>query len=206
MRQLLIGHGFTRIHTDKENKAFSMRVTFTLSIALLAALFSGPSGRAAGSRNPAIEKIVAEISQERIGSIMKRLEGFGTRHVLSDQSSTTQGIGAAQHWIVGELKSYSPRLEVKVDSFSVKKTPRIVHDAELTNIIAMLPGKVEKDCFVVISAHYDSLHLVRKPGAAPGDISGTDWEASASSKTAPGVVDDGSGVAAVMELARVMSQ
>jgi acetylornithine deacetylase/succinyl-diaminopimelate desuccinylase-like protein len=150
--------------------------------------------------------MVAEVSQERIAATMKRLESFGSRHVLSEQSSPDHGIGAAQHWIVDELKSYSPRLEVSVDSFSVKKTPRIVHDAELTNIVAVLPGKIEKDRYVVISAHYDSLAMVRKPGMTAQDLNSTDWEASAAAKNAPGVVDDGSGVAAVMETARILSQ
>jgi hypothetical protein len=180
-----------------------MRLTIAFSITLLACV---AAGRAAGPRNPAIEKIVAEVSQDRIAATMKHLETFGSRHVLSDQSSPDHGIGAAQHWIVGELKSYSPRLEVSVDSFAVKKTPRIIHDAELTNIIAVLPGKLEADRYVVISAHYDSLNIVRKPGMTAQDLNSTDWTATAATPVAPGVVDDGSGTAAVMELARVMSQ
>ena len=180
-----------------------MKLTIVLSIALLA---SSIAGRAAGPRNPAIEKIVAEVSQERIAATMKHLESFGSRHVLSDQSSSTHGIGAAQRWIVDQLKSYSPRLEVHVDSFGVKRTARILEDAELTNIIAVLPGKIDKDRYVVISAHYDSLTIVRKPGMTAGDLNSTDWAASAATPVAPGVVDDASGVAAVMELARILSQ
>jgi len=163
-----------------------------------------PAGRAAGPSNPTIEKIVAEVSQDNIAATMKHLESFGSRHVLSPQSPD-HGIGAAEHWISSELKSYGPRLEVRTDTFTVKKTARIIRDAELTNIIAMLPGKLDKDRFVVISAHYDSLNIVRKPGTTPQDLNSTDWEATASTPIAPGVVDDGSGVAAVMELARVMS-
>jgi hypothetical protein len=183
---------------------FLRRQVFFGTLALL--LTSFHPGRAAGPRNPTIEKIVAEVSQDRIAATMKHLEGFGSRHVLSEQSSPDHGIGAAQHWITSELKSYSPRLEVQADSFSVKKTTRIIHDAELTNIIAMLPGKIDKDRFVVISAHYDSLNLIRKPGMTPTDLNSTDWAATAATPIAPGVVDDGSGVAAVMELARVMSK
>jgi hypothetical protein len=169
-------------------------------------LFCLTAGLAAGPRNPTIEKIVAEVSQDRIAGTMKHLESFGSRHVLSEQSSPEHGIGAAQHWIVDQLKSYSPRLEVNVDSFAVKKTARVIHDAELTNIIAVLPGKLEPDRYVVISAHYDSLAIVRKPGASAQEPNSTDWTATAAAPNAPGVVDDGSGTAAVMELARVMSQ
>jgi hypothetical protein len=173
----------------------------------LAFLLASPyAGWAAGVRNPVIEKIVAEISPDRVEASMKRLESFGSRHVLSEQSSSKHGIGAAQHWIVEELKSYSPRLQVTVDSFAVKKTARIVRDAELTNIVAVLPGKLEQDRYVVVSAHYDSLTIVRKPGATAQDTNSADWSASADAPSAPGAVDDASGVAAVLELARVMSR
>jgi hypothetical protein len=171
-----------------------------------ALLLAATTAHAAGPRNPLIEKIVGEVSQDRIGATMQRLEAFGTRHVLSSQTDPEKGIGAAERWIVKELKSYSPRLKVTLDTFLVKKTTRIVRDTELTNIIAVLPGKLDPDRYVVVSAHYDSLNLVRKPGMSPTDLNSVDWEKSADSPDAPGVVDDGSGTAAVLELARVMSQ
>ncbi len=160
----------------------------------------------AEARNPMIEKIVAALSEEHIAATMKRLEAFGSRHVLSPQDDPAKGIGAARRWIVDEFKSYSPRLEISLDTFPVKKTPRIVRDAELTNIVALLPGKRDKDRYVVISAHYDSLNLVRKPGKSADDMDSVDWVATAETPVAPGVVDDGSGTAAVMELARVLSR
>ena len=62
----------------------------------------------------------------------------------------------------------------------------------------------------MISAHYDSIHIVRKSAAgseaSSGDSPDLDPEASAAEPIAPGVSDDGSGIAAVLELARVMSQ
>jgi hypothetical protein len=74
------------------------------------------------------------------------------------------------------------------------------------NVVAVLPGTTQKDHQILVSGHYDSLVLVRKPGAAPGETdSTTDWEASSKSPMAPGVSDDASGVAATLELARVMS-
>jgi hypothetical protein len=180
-----------------------MKRTVALTLTLLVA---AGAGRAAGPRNPLIEKIVADISQDRIAATMKRLEAFGTRHVLSSQSDPEHGIGAAQRWLVAQLKSYSPKLDIRTDTFPVKKTSRIIRDTELTNIFAVLPGKVDRERYVVVSAHYDSLNLIRKPGLNPQDLNSTDWEKSADTPTAPGVVDDGSGTAAVLELARVMSQ
>lgn len=157
--------------------------------------------------NPAVKQIVDAISEERIAATMKKLESFGTRHILSEQDNPTHGIGAAQRWIVEEFKSYSPRLEVACDNFTVKKGPRIARDAELCNVIALLPGTINKDRYVLVAGHYDSIALRRRPGWTGGEGDGsTPFPPSEVLPDAPGVVDDASGTAAVLELARVMSQ
>ena len=46
--------------------------------------------------DPRIEKIVASISEDRLKELLTRLVSFGTRNTLSEQGSTTQGIGAAR--------------------------------------------------------------------------------------------------------------
>ncbi len=146
------------------------------------------------SLDPRVTKVVAEISTGRIAATMKKLEGFGTRN------PHTPGAEAARAWIAEQLRSYSPRLEVRLDKHAATKGGRFVRDLEIVNIVAVLPGKSEKARHVIVSGHYDSMALVRKPGAA------TDWEATASAPHAPGVSDDASGTAVVLELARVMSQ
>jgi hypothetical protein len=156
--------------------------------------------------NPTVKKIVDEVSEERIGAIMKRLGDFGTRYVASDMDNPTHGIGGASKWIESEFKSYSPRLEVSLQAFSVPKTQRTPKDLDLVNVVAVLPGTIDKDRYVIISGHYDSIAL-RRPqnGAVRTDDAGPASAADAD-PLAPGVADDGSGTAATMELARVMSQ
>jgi Predicted aminopeptidases len=184
--------------------------------------------------NPTIRKIVSEISAERIAATLKKLESFGTRHAMSAQEDPERGIGAAKRWIHDEFQSYSPRLEVSYDSFQAKKGVRLQHDVELANVVAVLPGTTAKEDSILITAHYDSLVLVRDParseqdsilegmrkaGATEAQIQdylatfdarerkqAVDWKASAAQQIAPGVTDDASGTAAVMELARVMSK
>jgi hypothetical protein len=177
--------------------------------------------------NPTVKKIVDGVSEERVADILKKLEGFETRNIFSEDDSPTRGIGAARRWIADQFKSYSPRLEVRFDSYKVKKKGRIVRDVEIHNVVAVLPGKLNPERQFIISGHYDSLALLRRNnagGATPTDGGRTanpDGAASAGpapegapanfdlsmlAKTEPGVTDDGSGTAAVMELARVMSQ
>src|SRR2546425_2093687 len=62
--------------------------------------------------NPTVKQIVNSISEQRIATILEKLEGFGTRYVLSAQDDPLHGIGAAKRWIHDELQSYSPRLEL----------------------------------------------------------------------------------------------
>src|SRR5207249_3385588 len=58
--------------------------------------------------DPRIVTLVAAISEERLGAILKKLGSFETRSTLSSTASTTRGIGAAREWILQEMRSYSP--------------------------------------------------------------------------------------------------
>jgi hypothetical protein len=155
--------------------------------------------------NPAIKQIVDQVSEERISATMKKLGDFGTRYVLSEQDSDTRGIGAAQRWIEAQFKSYSPKLQVSLDKFTVKKNQRLAKDVDLVNIVAVLPGTTDKDRYVIIGGHYDSIASKRGPGTPRTDDEGP-RSAAEVEPNAPGVADDASGTAAVMELARIMSQ
>lgn len=183
--------------------------------------------------NPEIAKIVEEVSGARIGANLRKLESFGTRYVLSAADHPTRGIGAARRWIREEFASYSPRLEVSEQIVHVKKGPRLSRDVDVANVIAVLPGEVHPDRYVLITAHYDSVNQKRKPVQSdkeriadlvekgmveaeaaryvqlfPGEesLGELDPEATEAQTEAPGVTDNGSGTAAVMELARVMSR
>ena len=174
--------------------------------------------------NPRVAEVVDAVSEERIGGILKKLESFGTRNIFSPQDDAERGIGAARKWIYDQFQSYSPRLEVRYDTWRVKKKGRIVRDVELHNVVAVLPGTMNKERQIVVSGHYDSAVAARRPqNAAPTDgatggngAGGTDaapadaQQAAATTfdieSKAPGANDDGSGTAAVLELARVMSK
>ena len=110
------------------------------------------------------------------------------------------------------------------------KSGRITRDIELRNVMAVLPGKSARRIY--ISAHYDSFAerlrpraLRREPPRAPSNSSrppstaaGAPPAGQAAARTpsaapaapvdnpAPGVNDDGSGTALVMELARVFGE
>ncbi len=157
------------------------------------------------SINPQVEKIVSQVSTDRIAAIQKKLGSFETRNIYSSTTDPNRGIGAAREWIAAQLKSYSPKLQVSFDKHNLaKQNPRMIGNVEIWNVLAVLPGSGEPERQVIISGHYDTIHLVSKTG--PGGKREIDSEATAHAPEAPGVTDDGSGTATVMELARVMSQ
>jgi hypothetical protein len=149
--------------------------------------------------DPVIQKIISEISEQRVADIMRRLGDFQTRHSGSDPTQTNRGIGAARQWIFEQFQSYSPRLQVRFDTYTIAKTNRIYKETELRNIMAILPGHAPgaSNRWILISGHYDSINLKDAAGLAP---------AEAAELPAPGVSDDASGTACALECARVMSQ
>lgn len=159
--------------------------------------------------NPRVSKIVSEISEQRIEGVLKKLESFGTRNIFSAQDDPARGIGAARKWIYEQFRSYSPRLEVSFDQYRLKKQEsrgsRVPSDVDLYNVVAVLPGTMNKEQRIIVSGHYDSLAFVRPPGTGPL-AAGETPPIRDPNLDAPGVTDDASGTACVLEIARVLSQ
>jgi len=165
-----------------------------------------------GDLDPRIVQLVGSISEQRLGTILKKLESFETRSTLSSTDSTTRGVGAARQWILDEMKSYSPKLQVAFDAYQVPPQGRITRTVDLRNVVAILPGRSPRRIYV--SGHYDT---VARPGgqgasnaAPPSDpdarIAPPADPNAPLDNLAPGVNDDGSGTALTIELARVFSQ
>jgi hypothetical protein len=140
-----------------------------------------------------LRAMLREIDPNRIGAIVTRLAAFGTRHTLSTQDDPVRGIGAARDWIFEELSKYAAasggRMTVELQSFIQPPAARIPEPTRITNVVATLRGDTDPGRVYVVTGHYDS--RVTDVMNATAD--------------APGADDDASGVAAVMELARVMA-
>jgi hypothetical protein len=171
-----------------------------VSSILLAGMLAGASAAAAPAapdvtrRQPQIDKIVAEISPQRIEGYVRKLVSFQTRHAMSDTVSDKTGIGAARRWIKGELErcGAGSRLQVAFDSHVTPVSARISRPTEIVNVVATLPGAqaASKERMYVVSGHYDSRNTDIMDAAG----------------YAPGANDDASGTAAVMEMACVMAR
>jgi len=140
-----------------------------------------------------LRELLREIDPDRIEATVTRLAAFGTRHTLSSQDDPVRGIGAARDWIFDRLTEYAAasggRMTVQKQSFVQPVSPRIPTPTVITNVIATLRGDTEPNRTYVITGHYDSRCT---------DV--MDFTSDA-----PGADDDASGVAVIMELARVFA-
>ncbi len=143
-----------------------------------------------------IEAMVKEISVDSLTQNLTKLVSFGTRATLSNQTSTTNGIGASRAWILTRFNDYAKasngRLSAFIDTTTYNADKRRVNrPIILGNVVATLKGTDPNDKRIfVISGHLDSRRSNEMDSL--GD--------------SPGANDDGSGTVAVMECARVMSK
>jgi len=134
-----------------------------------------------------------QLSADSLLNYLEVLDNFHTRHTFSDTTSPDSGIGAARRWIKSKLDDFSARNENRLLTayLSFDQPPGSCDPANgLKNVLAFLPGTDPNSAPVIVEAHMDS----RCEGRCDDSCS------------APGVDDNASGTALVMELARVMSR
>ena len=165
-----------------------------LGILSLALLPPGMAG-APPPPDPTIQQIVSDISADRIQRTIYVLASFKTRHTLSDPAPSGDGIGGAEAWVRAEFERVAhvtgSELRVETDTFTQPPVaPAIPRPVDISNIVATLPGTRPSSTgrIYVVSGHLDSRVRNILDAESP----------------APGADDDASGVAAVLEMARVM--
>jgi hypothetical protein len=179
----------------------SSRFAGSFLVALSVAVTGAPSGASAQTQADApatdgrIFEIIDAASPERIEADIRRLVGFGTRNTMSDTLSDTRGIGAARRWIKAEFDRISQAcgncLEVSYQRSLVEGDPqgRIREDTWVVNVVAILRGEIEPDRYVIMSGDIDS----RASDTTDGEVD------------APGANDNASGMAGVLEAARLVT-
>ncbi|MEQ8579017.1 MAG: M28 family metallopeptidase [Balneola sp.] len=141
-----------------------------------------------------LHKIGAAPSAERIERDIQTLVDFGTRHTLSDTVSSKRGIGAARRWIKAEFERISEDcggcLEVFYVSDVISGQRRIPDPVNIVNVVAIQRGTADPNRFVMMSGDIDS--RVSDPLDGVSD--------------SPGANDNASGMAGVIESARVLTK
>ncbi len=165
-------------------------------IALLAsAILIGRAGAAGDVSAPhaLLKDVAAQVQQAELRGTIDGLVGFGTRHTLSGTASDHRGIGPARTWVKERFFAFSKACGICLDVQMPEQTitgERLPGPTAIVDVLAIQPGTTDPGRVIVISGHIDS--RVTDVMDAKSD--------------APGADDDGSGTAAVIEAARVLSQ
>jgi Peptidase family M28 len=182
-------------------RAFLSASAVTAVAAPLAARAARADAATAGADSPLPRRepahdllaLLRDVDPGRIQATILRLTQFGTRHTASSQTDPVRGIGAATAWVYGQLQAIAAtsagRMTVQQQTFVQPVSNRIPVPTTITNVIATLPGTAAPQRYYVVTGHLDSRVT---------DV--LDFTSDA-----PGADDDGSGVACVLELARLFA-
>lgn len=146
-------------------------------------------------RDKEIDSITSKVSKDSLRSYIHQLVSFNTRNTLSTVTDKTKGIGAARNWVLNKFKmceqQSTGRLNAYIDTTTLQADgKRVNRNILLGNVVAILKGNDTADKRIfLMSGHLDSRRT----------------DVMDSTGFAPGANDDASGVAAVIEAARVMS-
>jgi Peptidase family M28 len=194
--------GQSMTNNDVPSRTGATRRTFLSASAVTALAVPLLSGAAQAATDPALapqepheelRALLREVDPDRIKATIMRLVQFGTRHTASSQTDPVRGIGAATAWVLEQMQSIaatsSGRMTVQKQTFVQPVSPNIPVPTTITNVIATLKGTASPERFYVITGHLDSRVT---------DV--LNFTADA-----PGADDDGSGVAVMLELARLFA-
>ncbi|WP_156361392.1 M20/M25/M40 family metallo-hydrolase [Sphingomonas sp. Leaf67] len=129
---------------------------------------------------------------DRLRADVARLVGFGTRHTASDPDHPTRGIGAARRWFADELTRIGRDCGDCITVANIARGftgPRAPQGVNVVDVLGFQQGRDPRRV-VVVMGHIDS--RVSDVMDATSD--------------APGANDDASGVALVLEAARILSK
>lgn len=126
---------------------------------------------------PSTQSILEWVSTEKLKQYLNRLSNFHTRH------SKSPLLNDAGDWIMNELRGFGYR-----DTFYHSFKSTIDNEEfELRNIVCKKKGIDEK--LIMVCAHYDCIMECKEDSVS----------------RAPGANDNGSGVSAIIEMARVLA-
>ena len=134
-----------------------------------------------------LKEIIAPVSGAEMKKTVAKLVSFGTRHTLSSQTDPKRGIGAALDWTKGRFESFGLPTVRPCDTVTGKRVP---NPTRVCDMVAIQRGTERPNDVVIIQGHIDSRVT----------------DVMNSTSDAPGANDDGSGTAAVIEAARVLSK
>ena len=137
------------------------------------------------------QSLATQINPDSLKATLIELRKFENRNTGSDTLSATRGIGAARTWVLEKFNQYSAESNGRLETGYLQFDQNVCDMARHKNVVAVLPGNdISDPSSIIIEAHLDS---------RCADVCDINC-------LAEGMEDNGSGVALVLELARIMSR
>src|SRR3954470_17482867 len=144
-----------------------------------------------------LRDMIRQVDDHRIEATIRKLVSFGTRHTESSMTDPNRGVGAAINYVFNTMQGYAAqshgRMTVELQTYHQPPVANAIlnpNGVDITNVVATIRGSVTPNRIYVITGHLDSRRSLVTD--AVGD--------------APGADDDASGVAVIMETARVLAK
>ncbi len=149
------------------------------------------AGPAAVPNNTTVLNLMNQVDADRMFETISTLVSMKTRRVNSP-SDATSGIGAAEAYVLRQFNAV--QAQSYQGSFAVTEEPFPINWDNMTsvgtNVIGILSGTDVGAGVIVLGAHYDSIN----------------YNFNDPNGYAPGADDDATGIAALLEIARILSQ
>ena len=130
--------------------------------------------------NPIIREMMNQVNQDSLQATVQHLQDYGGRFFSSDQAF------AASDWVASKMEALG--LEVEQQGFYVNSW--VGSGQAAPNVIGIQRGTLYPNTYVVCGSHFDSFT----------------WDVLYGGNDAPGADDNATGVASVLESARIMTQ
>ncbi len=168
---------------------------FKITLVAIMFIFCGTTSRAQQivMRNLTIDSVLKAVNADSLKSYVKQMVAFGTRNTLSGGGKSGRGIEPAREWVLQKFKTSltNNNFSAYIDTITLMPDgKRVNRKILLGNVVGVLKGTdaLDKRVFI-ISGHLDNMR------SSVMDSTGD----------APGANDDASGVAAVIECARILT-
>ena len=156
-----------------------MKISFGYAVKCCIALLM-MAGYASSGSDTNIDQLIREVNQDTLRATVQRLQNFKSRYLTHDSCRS------AEQWIHDYFNMIGLD-SVYFDTAQFQTT-------NIRNIIGTIPGDGKPDSIIVIGGHMDACLWNKQQGFLPDQS----W--------APGADDNGTGTAAVLEIARVLKK
>ena len=140
-----------------------------------------------------IKELISRISSDSLIIHIKNLEKPGG---MNSRINFTPGNDSAREYIQRTFTGLAKNCTINIDTFYIPSAAPPLNAKPLYNIEVTFPGKLYPDSIFILGAHYDC--SASRMGSAV-------WSSQWDTITAPGADDNATGIAALLEICRVLS-